>query len=110
MSRWDIDPPGVAGVVERTAGRAQGFETARASIGAALGGAAGACGSEIVAAALSGFSGHIAPSVTAVVQQTGSILNGALAATRAYVDGDLEMAATAQANAATAPPGTVGGN
>lgn len=102
MSKWDIDPPGVSGVVTRTGERAGGFEDATTSMSTALQGAATACGSEIVADALAGFSEHIGPSITAVAQRTGRILKGAVDATNAYVDGDLTMAATAQSNATAA--------
>ncbi|GGQ71400.1 DUF6507 family protein [Couchioplanes azureus] len=105
MSRWDIDPPGVAGVVTRTGEAAKGFETAATKYGAALEGAAGACGSEIVAGALAGFAQHKAPAMKAVVERTGRALTGAVNATKAYIDGDLEMARTAQANAVAPPPG-----
>lgn len=105
MSRWDIDPRGVAGVVTRTGERAKGFKTATTNVSNALSGAAGACGSEIVAGAIAGFAQHIGPSVTAVSQRTGRVLNGAIDATKAYIAGDMEMAATAQSNATTAPPG-----
>lgn len=105
MSRWSIDPPGVSGVVKRTGERAEGFETAATSMSNALSGAAGACGSEIVAGAISGFAQHIGPSIGAVAQRTGRVLTGAVDATKAYVEGDLAMAATAQSNAAAAPSG-----
>ena len=100
MSRWDIDAPGVSGVVTRTGERAAGFETSTTSTSNALGGAATSCGSEIVADALAGFSEHIGPDITAVAERTGRIMKAAVDATKAYVAGDLEMAATAQANAA----------
>ena len=105
MSKWDIDPPGVSGVVTRTGERAGGFDTARTAMGNALSGAAGSCGSEIVAGALAGFAQHISPSIDGVTRLTGRILTAAVDATKAYVAGDLEMAATAQSNAGAAPPG-----
>ena len=105
MSKWDIDPAGVAGVVTRTGEVAKGFETAATKYGDALEGAAGACGSEIVAGALVGFAQHTAAPMKAVVQRTTQALTGAVNATKAYIDGDLEMARTAQAHAAAAPPG-----
>ena len=104
MAKWNIDPAGVSDVVKRTGERAKGFETATTSIGTAISEAATASGSEIVAGALAGFAEHVGPPITAVVQRTGRILTGAVDATKAYLDGDLEMAATAQANAA-APTG-----
>ncbi|MEV8504546.1 DUF6507 family protein [Actinoplanes sp. NPDC051475] len=68
-------------------------------------GAAKACGSEIVAGALVGFAEHKAPAMKAVVERTSRALTGAVKATKAYIDGDLEMARTAQANAVAAPSG-----
>jgi hypothetical protein len=99
MAKWDIDPAGVSGVVGRTGQRAAGFDEAAGRTGSALGGAAGSCGSEIVAAALAGFAANKAAAIDAVGQRTARILAGAVEASTAYVEGDLEMAATAQANA-----------
>jgi hypothetical protein len=111
VAKWDIDPGGVSGVVNRTRARAEGFGTAATSTSDALGAAAGACGSLIVGGALHGFAGYVEPSMIAVEGRTDRILTAATEATQAYVDGDLEMAATAQANAAAAPDGTfAGGN
>ncbi len=109
MSKWDIDPAGVSGVVTRTGEAAKGFETAATSYGTALEGAAQACGSEIVAGALVGFAEHNVAPRKAVVQRTSQTLTAAVNATKAYLDGDLEMAQTAQANAVAAPPGNVHG-
>ncbi len=109
MSKWNIDPPGVSGVVTRTGEVAKGFQTAATNYGNALEGAAQACGSEIVAGALVGFAEHNTAPMKAVVDRTTQALTGAVNATKAYIEGDLEMARTAQANAAAAPPGNVHG-
>ena len=109
MAKWDIDPPGVSGVVSRTGERAEAFVTAATSMADALAEASGACGSLIVGGALNGFADYIDPATIAVKGRTDRILTAATEATQAYVDGDLEMAATAQSNAAAAPDGTVAG-
>jgi hypothetical protein len=100
VSRWDIDPAGVSSVVTRTGGVAQGFEGAASKYAGALEGAAGACGSEIVGAALAGFAESQQRPIESIVKRCGNVLTGAVEATKAYLAGDLEMAAEAQRNAA----------
>jgi hypothetical protein len=101
MSRWDIDPSGVRSVVSQTIDRAKGFEEQAKTYETALGGAAGASGSQIVAQALVDFAAHSAPSFRFLVDRTSRVLNAAIDATAAYLDGDLTMAGSAQRNAAS---------
>jgi Family of unknown function (DUF6507) len=101
MSRWDIDPAGVRSVVSRTVERAKEFERHGRSYEAALEGAVAASGSQIVGQALVDFATHNARAFQFLVDRTSSVLNGAIDATAAYLDGDLTMAGTAQRNAAS---------
>ncbi len=101
MSRWDIDPSGVRSVVSRTIDRAERFEEQARSYERALGSAAQASGSQIVGQALVDFGTHNAQAFQFLVDRTSRVVNGAIDATAAYLDGDLTMAGTAQRNAAS---------
>lgn len=100
MSAWDVDPAGVRGVLARTQSVAGEFEGQLTAVSGAMESAAGNSASPIVAAALSGFAEAVQPQVRAVIARVGSALTGAATAVNAYAQGDLEMAATAQRNAA----------
>jgi hypothetical protein len=104
MAAWDIDPPGVSGVVLRTKTVAEDFEGELTSIQTALTGGAEGSASEIVYSAVAGYSTHVAPEITFVVHRTGQVMTAAVNATNAYLRGDLEMAARAQRSATAAPP------
>jgi Family of unknown function (DUF6507) len=101
VSRWDIDPAGVRSVVSRTIDRARGFEEQARSYETALGGAVEASGSQIVGQALVDFATHNAQGFQFLVDHTARVVNGAIDATAAYLDGDLAMAGNAQRNAAS---------
>jgi len=103
VSSWDIDPPGVQGVVSRTEGVAKDFEGQMTKLEAALSGAAMQSSSEIVGEALAGFAEANKAQIQFVFTRTGACLNAAVQATNAYVQGDLAMAANAQKSAAVAP-------
>ncbi len=96
MSRWNLDPGGVKGVVERTGAEAKRFEGAAKTYGDAVEGAAQASGSNLVASALAGFAAHHKPTLQGMADRAVRVLNGAINATTAYLDGDLQMAANAQ--------------
>ena len=109
MSRWDISPSGVQGVLGRTETVAQEFEGQMTRLRTALEGAVGQSSSEIVASAVGGFMKESAtPAIQFVFTRTGACLSGAAQATNHYLAGDLEMAANAQAAASTAPDPRVG--
>jgi hypothetical protein len=101
VSRWDIDPAGVRSVVSRTIDRAEGFEGQARSYESALGSAVEASGSQIVGQALVDFATHNAQAFQFLVDRTSRVVNGAIDATAAYLDGDLTMAGNAQRNAAS---------
>lgn len=104
MSRWDIHPAGVQGVLGRTQATAGDFEHQMNRMNTALQGSASQSSSDIVAQALVGYANQSAmPQIRAVFTRTAACLNGAAQAVNAYLDGDLEMAANAQASASEAP-------
>jgi hypothetical protein len=104
MPRWDIDPAGVRAVVTRTAGIAEAFEGQAATYATRLQSAANASGSQLVGQALVDFAGRNEHAFRDVVDRTVSVLGGAVAATNAYLAGDLQMAEQAQRNAAVGRP------
>lgn len=104
MSRWDISPSGVQGVLSRTETVAQEFEGQMTRLRTALEGAVGQSCSEIVASAVGGFMEQSGmPAIEFVFTRTGACLSGAAQATNHYLAGDLEMAANAQAAVSAAP-------
>lgn len=103
MGRWDIQPAGVRGVLGRVQGVADEFDGHVRTMNSAMEGAASQASSGIIAQALSGFAESQRSSIEFVFTRTGAAMTGAANATRAYVQGDLEMAANAQASATAAP-------
>lgn len=104
VSRWDISPSGVQGVLSRTEGVASEFEGQMTTLNTELEGAVSQSSSDLVASAVSGFMTSSAmPAIQFVFTRTGACLSGAAQATNHYVEGDLEMAANAQASASAAP-------
>jgi hypothetical protein len=101
MTSWDIDPAGVGGVLEKTQSVATGFQTHLTALGSALETAAPNTSSALVAGALGAFAEELRPQVESVVNLTVSAITGASKAVQAYAEGDLEMAARAQQNAAS---------
>jgi uncharacterized protein DUF6507 len=112
VAGWDIEPLGVRGVVSRTQDVAGQFEDELSAIGSALADGAENSSSPIVAAAVAGFAAAVQDDIRFAVARTGATLQAAVSATVAYVQGDLEMAASTQAAATAAPsgPGPVHGN
>lgn len=94
---------GVEGVLGRAEGVVSEFESRMSGMYADLGGAAGQSGSGLVAGALGGFGEVQAGGIGFVFARAGAAVSGAARATRAYVEGDLQMAANAQAAASAAP-------
>ena len=106
MSNWDIDPTGVQGVLARTGEVATGFDSALTSLSSAVQGAASSSASNPVGSALAEFAGAVSSEVQAVFARTQAAMTGCAGAVNAYVAGDLEMAANAQASASAAPSGS----
>jgi hypothetical protein len=94
----------VQGVLSRTETVAQEFEGQMTRLRTALEGAAGESSSDIVASAIGGFMKESGmPAIEFVFTRTAASMTGAANATNAYLAGDLEMAANAQAGASAAP-------
>lgn len=103
MTRWDIDPVGVRSVLSNTEAVAQEFDGQMQTLNTGIEGAATQSSSEIVASALAGFAESASADISFVFTRTSACMSGAAQATNAYIDGDLEMAANAQASANAAP-------
>jgi hypothetical protein len=90
-------------VLARTDAVAAEFEGQMTTLNAAFAGAGTQSSSTIVADAVAGFAASATSDIQFVFTRTGACINGAAQATNAYLDGDLEMAANAQAAATAAP-------
>lgn len=106
MAYWDIDPPGVRGVLGKTAGIARGFEGDLAGLGQASQDAAAQTDSPLVNQALTDYTQSQQQDTSALFDRAAAGLRGAAEATRAYTDGDREMVLNAQRHAAAAPDPT----
>ena len=110
MDGWDIEPVGVRGVVSRTQDIAGQFESELTGIGSALEGGAENSSSAIVASAVAGFADAVQGDIRFALERTGATLEAAISATVAYVQGDLDMAASTQAAAGAVLPPVPYGN
>ncbi|WP_327369129.1 DUF6507 family protein [Streptomyces sp. NBC_01217] len=114
MTGWDLKPQGISGVLRTTgeaAGKIQTYATAygdhltsAASSAGTITAEGGGEGGEkatggLVALALSQFAEHTTSDLKYVAARAGKSLQGAVDATTAYLNGDLEMAAEAQRKA-----------
>lgn len=108
MTTWDIDVPGVQGVLKKTQTVAEEFNGQLKKVQTALQTGAKNTSSTIVAKAISEFVDQRQTDIEFVLKRTGSALTAAAQATQAYVNGDLEMAANAQRAAGQAPDGDGG--
>ncbi|MDF9814778.1 DUF6507 family protein [Streptomyces sp. SPB162] len=114
MTSWDISTSGVQGVLNKAKTAAEGLAKAGTELGTILPSAAKAAGtisgpvcgeapSGPVAAALGEFLQAREQDVIYVAVRTANSLNGAVLATNAYNQGNLQMASDAQ-HAAIAEP------
>lgn len=103
MAAWNISAPGVQDVLTATYEVALGFDAQVRTLNTAIDGALAQCSSGQVAEALSELATAQTAQVNGVFTRTQACLTGASNATTAYLDGDLEMAATAQAAASAIP-------
>ncbi|MDI5965543.1 DUF6507 family protein [Streptomyces sp. SL13] len=119
---WDIDPQGVSSVVGKAATSAEALQGQVSAFGRHLENAANNAGTidagggsgagkggqtgGLVAVALGQFAESVQATLKFMGTRSGASLNGAVDATKAYLDGDLTMAADAQHKALgdTAPP------
>ncbi|GAA2944648.1 DUF6507 family protein [Streptomyces griseoincarnatus] len=115
MTGWDISPSGVSGVLKETAKAAEGLSNTGKALQESMPSAAKSAGTiqqggversgvqGPVGAALGEFFTAYQEKLMYVAVRTSNSLNGAAGATNAYVKGDLDMAARAQANALKEP-------
>jgi hypothetical protein len=103
MSRYRIDPGGVEKVLRATHTEAGEFGTILEPLqGWVEFAATGTGGSGAIVPALQSFFQVQSEGLTAIGTRISAALNGAVKATNAYIEGDLEMVQTYQANAAVA--------
>ncbi|MFB6715650.1 MULTISPECIES: DUF6507 family protein [unclassified Streptomyces] len=117
MTKWDIKPDGVRGVLSRTAEVGGEFEEEFTSYGEGLLGAATCAGTMVlggtetprggafgpVAQALQEFQNHTKDDLKYLPVRTGKSITGARLATEEYIKGDLEMARNKQKEYSKAP-------
>ena len=119
MTGWDLKPQGISTVLKATGEVASKLQTHATSYGNHLSSAASSAGTisaegggssgggkggegavgGLVALALSQFAEHTTPDLKFVAARAGKSLQGAVDATTAYLNGDLDMAAEAQRKA-----------
>ncbi|WP_406322167.1 DUF6507 family protein [Streptomyces sp. NBC_01637] len=118
MTGWDLKPQGIQGVLKttgETAGKIESYAksygkhltsaaTSAGTITAEDGGEGGEkAGGGLVALALSQYAEHATTDLKFIAARAGKSLTGAVDATTAYLDGDLEMAAESQRKALGIP-------
>ena len=108
MTSWSIQPDGVVQVLKNVETEATllgtALDTLQPNFESALVGTQSAAISDAVQA----WMAYESPALKGVSQRINASMTGAANATKAYLDGDLEMAATVQAAqvaAANRPPG-----
>ena len=116
MSRYDIDPAGVERVLRSTQSEAGEFETILEPLqGWVEFAATGTGNSGAIVPALQSFFQVQSTGLEAMGRRIGAAIQGTVDATKAYVEGDLEMVQTYQSNASalaqwpTASPRRIGG-
>ncbi|MEV6499372.1 DUF6507 family protein [Streptomyces prunicolor] len=115
MTRWDIHPAGVYGVLSRTGTAAKDMSDAGSAMQGNLEEAASAAGTltsqygpytstvGLVGSALGQFAEHWGRDLLYIAKRTSKSLDGADEATRFYLAGSLEQAENAQREAAKEP-------
>lgn len=117
VSKWDIKPDGVRGVLGKTAEAASKFEAEFTAYGDGLVGSATCAGTMVlggteipeggafgpVAQALQEFQLHTNDDVKFLPVRTGKSMTGARLATEEYLKGDLDMAKNKQEQYSKAP-------
>jgi Family of unknown function (DUF6507) len=115
---WDLKPQGISHVLQTTGKTASHLETQAKTFGENLQSAASNAGTisaegggeggekaqgGLVALALSQYSEHAIEDLKFIAARAGKSLQGAMDATTAYLNGDMEMAAEAQRKALAEP-------
>jgi Family of unknown function (DUF6507) len=99
---WDVHVSGVKGVVNNTLHATESLDRQAKSLGNEMNSAAGAAGIDIVQQALKSFADHAELVLPNIGKELNAVLNGAVTATRAYIEGDEHMAVRAERAAARA--------
>jgi hypothetical protein len=103
MTGYRIDPNGVETVLNATKSEAEQFGTILSPLqGWVEFAATGTGGSGAIVPALQSFFENQSDGLEAIGTRIGAAITGAYQATKAYVDGDLEMVQTYQQNAVAA--------
>jgi len=103
MTGYRIDPKGVETVLNATKSDAEKFGTILKPLqGWVEFAATGTGGSGAIVPALQSFFENQSVGLKTINNRVGAAINGAYEATKAYLDGDLEMVQTYQQNAAIA--------
>ena len=103
MTGYRIDPNGVEAVLNATKSEAEQFGTILSPLqGWVEFAATGTGGSGAIVPALQSFFENQSDGLEAIGTRIGAAITGAYQATKAYIDGDLEMVQTYQQNAVTA--------
>lgn len=106
MPAWDHHLAGIEGVRSQTQSAATDLHSAQQAILAGLHGAAGGCGSPLVAGALSDFENVKNRDFTFVINRIDASMAALRQALQAYIDADRQMADYARAAANAAPDPT----
>lgn len=100
---WNIDVASSVATIRATAAQAEGVQPAVAGMEQALMLAAASIPGGVVVAALNDVvTNSLGPNANEALTRTGTILSSTVQAVNFYVQGDLEMAASAQQGAAQA--------
>jgi hypothetical protein len=102
MPAWKISPPEVETVLGRVVEEAATIATALAGMDTTVESAATATQSAVIGQALMDFFASQKTNLDTISNRINGGVTGAATATQAYINGDLEMAATNQANAVVA--------
>ena len=108
MTSWSIDPAGVVQVMTNVELSATALGEALTGLQPQFESAIAGAQSAAIAEAIQGWMDHESTALKGVNQRITAAMTGASAATQAYIDGDLEMAAnvqSAQVTAGNRPPG-----
>lgn len=114
MTAWDIKPSGVQSILSLVGlatddlskgvrGYGESVEDAALSAGTISGPYCGEAPAGPVGAAVVNFVSDTQPKITFMAARTKKSMDGTVEATTAYLEGDLDMAAQAQRDAARAP-------
>ncbi|WP_433327213.1 DUF6507 family protein [Spirillospora sp. CA-294931] len=103
INGWDLDVPGVQGVLRRTATDYEPIAETMKSFPDTCENAIMFSGSDLVGKALSDFAQHEAKALVTLYARVANCITGASKATNAYLAADRAMAETAMRSASAAP-------